>query len=339
MKLKTAPIKLKSKGYFSLAVYKADGSEVTEKRVSNTENVVTYSGAYNLFFEDEYRNLTSRMKSQVGTGTTELTRASSGLTSLLATTSTDSSDNRSNEVSNEDGTATHTATRTNSFSLGAVVGTISEVGLITNASSLFIAGQLIKDEFGAPTTLTILADEQLVVSYTLVLTYPNGSGSISQGAPLVGSGSVTTPTATSTYNMYAQPLFCDYANAIGQGIIRAESARGVYLMHDSAGDLFSEVFSDTTSISPVHDGTTGVTLDFNSATAAPTDFNSTGIKFISAGATDQVISHVTINPTTKLAISQTLFYARITLVAEFTPALTKTSSESMTINMTMAFEI
>ena len=336
MKLKTAPIKLKSKGYFSLAVYKADGSEVTEKRVSNTENVVTYSGAYNLFFEDPSSNLTSSMKSQVGTGTTELTRASSGLTSLLATTSTSSSANRSNEVSNEDGTATHTATRTNSFSLGAVVGTISEVGLITNASSLFIAGQLIKDEFGAPTTLTILADEQLVVTYTLVLTYPDGSGSFSQAAPVVGSGTVTTPSGTSDYTMYSQPLFAQYLGTAPE--TRTSGAGSEYLFLSSTGAP-SYGFGSSSAPSVTHDGTTGVSMNFSSKTVAPADYASSDISFISAGSSYANSSYSEVEPTTKLAISRTAFFARITLVAEFTPALTKTSSESMTINMTMAFEI
>ena len=335
MKLKTAPIKLKSEGYFSLAVYKEDGTEVTEKRVSDTGNVVTYSGAYNLFFEDGSYNLFSNMKSQVGTGTTELTRASTGLTNLLATTASLSGSSRSgNEVSNNDGTATLTSVRTNAFSLGGVVGTISEIGLITNSGSNFIAGQLIKDEFGDPTTLTIFSDEQLVVTYTLVLTYPNGSGSISQGAPVVGSGTVSTPTGSSSYTMYAQPFFQDYEGTANT--LRAEGAVRSYSFDNSSGDSILGIGS-TTSASLSHDGSGTVSLNFYSVTAAPNDFSSSDIAFILAGRADDRTTVTGVNTTTKLAVS--VNGGVFPVVVEFTPALVKTNSDSMTVHMTMDFVI
>jgi len=337
MELKTAPIKLGSEGYFGLAVYKADGTEVAEKRVSDTGNVVTYAGAYNLFFGAGSYNLLGAMESQVGTGTTELTRASSGLGNLLATTTTYSDIDRSgNEVSNEDGTATLTATRTNSFSLGTVVGTISEVGLITRIADKFIAGQLIKDEFGDPTTLTILSDEQLVVTYTLVLTFPDGSGSISQGAPLVGSGTVTTPSGAIDYNMYTQPLFKDYAGDSALDT-RAEAARQSYLLHSSSGNPVYN-FGSFASAVISHDGTTGVSVNFVSTTVSPTDYSSSDISFISAGSAAAPQNVDGINTSTKL-IDSSPYNNGGMLAVEFIPALTKTSSDSMTVHMTMDFVI
>ena len=338
MKLKTAPIKLKSEGYFSLAVYREDGTEVTEKRVSNTDNVVTYAGAYNLFFENGDYDLFSNMKSQVGTGTTELTRASSGLTNLLATTSSSTGASRSgNEVSNEDGTATLTATRTNSFSLGGVVGTISEIGLATSSGTRFIAGQLIKDEFGSPTTLTILSDEQLIVTYTLVLTFPDGSGSFSQGAPLVGSGTVTTPTGPSDYNMYAQPLFKEYTGGFNENI-RVSVSRRAYSLHSSSGNPNYSMGDVFTTAAINHDGTTGVSINFVSATISPTDYSSSDISFISAGGSSTSNTRDNIITSTKL-ITSSQYNSGGILVVEFIPALAKTSSDSMTVHMTMEFEI
>jgi len=338
MEVKTAPIKLGSEGYFGLAVYKADGTEVTEKRVSNTENVVTYTGAYSLFFGGGNADLLSPMYSQVGTGTTELTRASTGITNLLATTSTSSSVSRSggNEVSNEDGTATLTAVRTNNFSLGAVVGTISEVGLITKSGNNFIAGQLIKDEFGSPTTLTLLADEQLVVTYTLVLTYPNGSGSFSQAAPVVGSGTVTTPSGTSDYTMYAQPFFNEYLGT--EVATRTAGADSEYLFLSSTGEP-SYGFGSYFSPSVTHDGTTGVSMNFSSKTVAPTDYISSDISFISAGVASTTSYYTRVEPTTKLSVSRDNSSSSALIVVEFVPALVKTSSDSMTVHMTMDFVI
>jgi len=336
MELKTAPIKLGSKGYFGLAVYKADGTEVTEKRVSDTDNVVTYAGAYNLFFGSSNYDLLSRMKTQVGTGTTELTRASAGLTSLLTTTSAYTDSNRSgNEVSNADGTATLTSVRTNDFSLGQVVGTISEVGLISYSGG-FIAGQLIKDEFGSPTTLTLLADEQLVVTYTLVLTYPDGSGSFSQAAPVVGSGTVTTPSGTSDYTMYSQPFFAQY---LGTGsYTRTYGASSEYLFLSSTGAP-SYGFGSSANPSVTHDGTTGVSMNFSSKTVAPADYASSDISFISAGSSYANIYFSEVEPTTKLSLSRDSSSSAVLTVVEFVPALVKTSSDSMTVHMTMDFVI
>ena len=336
MKLKTDKIELGSKGYFGLAVYKKDGTEVVEKRVKNTDNVVTYAGAYSLFFGPVNANLSSSMRSQVGTGTVELTRASTGLTTLLETTSNSSSSLRSgNEVSNQDGTATMTSVRTNSFSLGEVVGTISEVGLSVG-TSLFIAGQLIKDEFGNPTTVTILADEQLVITYTLVLTYPDGTGNFSQAAPLLGTGTVTTPSGTSDYSMYGQPLFKDYLGT--SSATRASYARREYLLHNAQGNPVHG-FGQNFSAFFQHDGTTGVTAFFSSSTISPTDFSHPAINFISAGTDRNAFLYTAIDPVTKLAKSTTDTDSKSMLVIEFTPPLVKTNQESMTVYITIDYQI
>lgn len=60
------------------------------------------------------------------------------------------------------------------FAVGAATGNIAEVGIATIAAlsgSILFSRALILDEFGAPTTVTVLADEQLDVTYELRL-YP-----------------------------------------------------------------------------------------------------------------------------------------------------------------------
>jgi len=337
MQIKSAPIKLESKGYFGLAVFKEDGTEVIEKRREDTENVVTYSGAYSLFFKDSNHSLVSKMKSQVGTGSTELTRNSSGLTSLLATTLNDSAASRaSSEVSNSDGTATHTAVRANAFPLGGVVGTISEVGLITDVSSDFIAGQLIKDEFGSPTTLTLLSDEQLIVTYTIISTFPDGSGGFGPAAPLVGSGTVTTPTGNSSYNMYAQPLFNEYNGTFV--VIRTTAADTGYILSDTLGAP-TYGLGNGSDVIKTHDGSGKVTIDFTSKIAAPADHQSTDIHFISAGSVAANSYYSQIDPATKLSASTDEVDSSSCLVVEFEPSLQKTSSDSMTVHMTMEYQV
>jgi hypothetical protein len=60
------------------------------------------------------------------------------------------------------------------FGLGTVVGNVAEVGIATSASpaAILFSRALVLDEFGAPTTVTVLADEVLDVTYQLRL-YPD----------------------------------------------------------------------------------------------------------------------------------------------------------------------
>lgn len=60
------------------------------------------------------------------------------------------------------------------FPLGGVVGNVAEVGIATSALStaILFSRALVLDEFGAPTTVTVLADEVLDVTYQLRL-YPD----------------------------------------------------------------------------------------------------------------------------------------------------------------------
>ena len=331
MLLKTNKVNLKSKGYYSLSVYKADGTEVLEKKIDNTPNVVTYNGAFALFFTAQ--DLIGSMTTVVGTGTTEIVRSATSLGSQLAESSAASSTNRSIEVDNGDGTSTITATRTNAFSLGQVVGTISEVGL-ENLSSVFIAGQLIKDEFGNPTTVTILSDEQLIVSYTLEVIFPNGTPPVI--ATSIGTGTVTTPTGSSDYTFYQQPLFSDWANT-SQTYVRLQQHNRAYAVINSSGNPTAGWGSSTGAITN-HNGTGEVTVSYTSQTASPSDFSSTDIKYIIAGSSISYDRDNGLNTTTKI-INSSRYSNRGTLVCEFTPALTKTSSDSMTVEMSQVFSI
>lgn len=51
------------------------------------------------------------------------------------------------------------------FALGAVVGTIAELGMALASSGAVFTRALFKDGVGDPTTLTITADDQLVINY------------------------------------------------------------------------------------------------------------------------------------------------------------------------------
>lgn len=64
------------------------------------------------------------------------------------------------------------STRTYTFTLGAVVANLAEIGAAgSSTTGNLFSRALIVDEFGTPTTFPVLADEQLVCYYT-VRTYP-----------------------------------------------------------------------------------------------------------------------------------------------------------------------
>lgn len=103
----------------------------------------------------------------VGTGNSEPVVTQTALDSLLASTSTVNS-----QVPNIASTPPYYGfnRKTFRFPLGGVVGTIAEVGVGWGTGLL--SRSLIKDSNGAPTTITLLPDEVLDVTYELRLYAP-----------------------------------------------------------------------------------------------------------------------------------------------------------------------
>lgn len=59
------------------------------------------------------------------------------------------------------------------FDVGEATGILSEIGTVANYSNILFSRALIKDSSGVPTTITILADEVLDVTYSLRVNYPS----------------------------------------------------------------------------------------------------------------------------------------------------------------------
>lgn len=169
-------IKLGAKGYYT--VYRKDAEGSIRWKSAKVGNIITNNGINNIYFPTTFNRLVTPFAMRVGTGTNEILENSTGLGSPIFSAVGNAAVS-SNIVDNLDGTSTLTSVRRASWPLGTTAGTISEVGIVAGTSSgqdnSLYAGQLIKDEFGDPTTVTILSDEQLVVEYTLEFTYPNTS--------------------------------------------------------------------------------------------------------------------------------------------------------------------
>lgn len=87
------------------------------------------------------------------------------------------------------------------FALGAVVGNVAEVGIATRrengGSTVLFSRALVLDELGSPTTVTVLADEILDVTYQIRL-YPPLADVVQTGVTITGSGTHTVTTRAST---------------------------------------------------------------------------------------------------------------------------------------------
>lgn len=152
--MKQPQINVGLEGRYLLIARKADGS----KRVVADwfENLILDGGLNRLGIGDCWD------RCQVGTGNTAPANGQTALVTLLTTTT--------NVLTTTGGVNSPTNTyawarRTYRFAEGAAAGNLSEVGVGWSAG--LFSRSLIKDEFGNPTTITVLADEALDVIYEI----------------------------------------------------------------------------------------------------------------------------------------------------------------------------
>lgn len=159
----------------------------------------------------------------VGSGNTAAALTDTGLQSFIAATGT-----KQAEVSGQQASAPYFGwcRRTYRFAAGVAMGNISEVGIgwSTSGATLF-SRALVRDEVGAPMTITVLADEVLDVTYELQL-YPPASDTAFQ----VTIAGVTydfvgrTAQATSSWNQVG--LFMDHGCTYAGGIATVNAYPG-----------------------------------------------------------------------------------------------------------------
>lgn len=278
---------IKARGFISLCV-KKDGELVPNKTINRSKNVITDLGAQHLAISDGDRaspgesSVWSHIK--VGTGTVERVTSSTDLGQPLPATATTSSIYTTHPSEyllsdNGDGTSTFSFDYVGAFAIGAIDATISEVGIFDY--NVLLAGQLIKDEQGNPTTVTVLPDEELIVTYTIELTVPNAPHVIGTGTALIGGQSVG-------YTIYAPSYFpnisnSSYSYAWEGGLVRVSSSGALpkrVRLYNSAGQYLVE-FAATRSRS-VSGASASITQDtaiFSSSLGEITD-----IKYIGFGS-------------------------------------------------------
>jgi len=329
-------IEIKSKGYYSIKVLDKFGNPVEGKCIEDVSNAVTYNGAvYSLFpVGNNISYIFNQLYCNVGTGVSEITRSSTSLGAEVGSRSSGVYIIRdpSIETDNLDGTSTITATREFAFPLGSKVGTFSEVGVYSASSGgTFIAGQLIKDELGNPTTVTVLSDEQLVVTYTIEWVVPNTS-------TLIGTGTVTAEDTTEySYEIWAQPYFWRYATVDNQNVTR-------YASFFYVGEIAVLASNGTTNIfdsgnfgngwTMTHDGSGTVTFTTELETFSPASFNTTDLAYLGFYSIDSSGEDLA---STSPVLSENNAYCAV--YVKFTPPITKTFNDSLTIQVQITITV
>jgi|SRR5690554_1031779 len=322
--------KFEAEGSYNLVVLDKEGNRVEEKCVNNNKNVVTYWGAneFLLVQSNPFKNLYAG----VGTGVSEITRDATNLGSpaFSRSAAVNGPTRLEAESDNGDGTSTLDLTRAFSFGLGVITGTISEVGVFASATGEnLVAGQLIKDEFGNPTTITLLSDEQLIVTYTLKFIVPN--------APfLAGSGTVQDALSNSyDYEVWGQQYF---SRSAPSSVSNTRYNNASYtntnqsaVFHSASGSVLHARNGASAGSLNRTDGTVSIT---SQRYTAPPSAYSGDTAFISLGSGDQGPLDSVSPPTARDNNSNSCPW-----VVSFSPALPKTANDTLQIRLQGTLEL
>lgn len=176
----------------------------------------------------------------VGTGSSAPTVADTGLDVQLASKTENGDTTVNNTYSYDSDTDTFEFVHSKSFTfpLGGVVGNISEVAVFSNSTvtdtiNTLVSRALIVDGLGNPTTISLTAEDQLVVVYTMVLRVPRTitfnfsydtvdyvlEGKLSTTNPGGDTGfSCLLASSVSLSGNYSRPTDISYPSATANGL-------------------------------------------------------------------------------------------------------------------------
>ena len=182
-------------GHFVMEKLKVDANgtpiEASRVKVAEFDNLITNQGQNRIGTASDWLNAV-----QVGSGTTAPAVTDTGLAFFVAGTTTQQA---TSAVSQSSPPYYTTRSVTRRFAAGAATGNLSEVGIgwAATGSTLF-SRALILDGSGNPTTITVLSDEVLDVTYQLRLYPPAADVSSNITVTGVGTIAVTARAANVT---------------------------------------------------------------------------------------------------------------------------------------------
>jgi hypothetical protein len=268
------------------------------KQVVEFDNLITNIG----FNYIQTNNFTATLiYARVGTGNTIPTTSDTNLVSQIASVSYTSFS--STALASSPYTASNTVTF--QFGLGAAAGNLSEIGVgWTTTGSTLYSRALIVDGAGNPTTITVLSNEYLYVYYTAYINPP------------LTDGTGTVVLNGTTYNWTSRA-------AIAGSVGWAPSVA----LNGQPGSL-------TVSNGAIQGITSNISLGSSN--------NSPALSYITCSASGGVITPILSLPPTQGnvtgGISALSYYVGNTnWQYGFSPAIPKTSSNTLTLNFTHTF--
>jgi hypothetical protein len=200
-------ISLESKiaGEYNIVIKKPDG---TTKETGWFHNLILNSGLDRMAIDDPFNPIIDCVR--VGTGNSTPIPTQTQLDAEIAHISGGPNFHAQSVVNADTPTYATTWQYGWAFAQGAVIGNIQEVGIGGDTGPLF-SRSLILDPSGNPTTITLIAIDQLIVYYRLTMSPP-----VTDGAGTVTLGSTNYPFQTRIFhstNMYMDTYF--FANSNG----------------------------------------------------------------------------------------------------------------------------
>lgn len=335
----------KAKGYFSVRTLK--NGEVTQE-IKDTNNIITDAGLANWLTNGGLGTVLFYDFMQVGTGAgnDEILGSFTDLPANLNKYSAvkgGPSDNFNTYgvtfIDNGDNTCTIRRASVYNFTIGQFTDTtVSSIGLWRcnsggNTRHLFVAGQLIKNELGVPTTITIAGDEQLQVTYTIEIT-------VSLNTLVGATGTIDNHGTPVGFTIYVHPMITKWPVVLTDYALyeqnRTPERRPSFSVFSSDHSVFlnssnNVIYSVTNSSGRTVKNSGGIIID---RTYSPSSFNSTDIKTIAFGSTGAVGG----DWSTMFAPFSTIGKSVVFYVVFDTP-ITKTGDESLRLNFDLYYTL
>lgn len=314
------------KGYYGIQVYDENGDIVPEKTIEKTNNIITNQGLDRCVNFNTVPFYVASLVFRVGTGTNEIvatdTSLGADITPRTVSQSARTGSGSSYEISNNgDGTSTYLFNRTGAFQIGDFNGDIlSEVGVAysTGANDL-VAGQLIKDGGGSPTTITVQSTEQLVINYSFEVTLPSDSMT-------AGSGTIDVDGTPVGYTVYVPRFWAgDDITVSNYGILPPNSYVKLHRLSD--GLPIATEATGTRTFTKTADG--AGTLANPEGIIPPGSGNSPA-KYASFGQVNGNYSANPANPDWQRAFLVVEFDSEITKPSGFSVSLSASANVQMT---------
>ena len=300
-------IELKSEleGIIKLEVIKEDGTlKEAEGLNVSFKNLITDAGLNSLAEGNEISYASRYCK--VGTSSNTPAVSDTALGAKTGSASSSGTKTSSVQYSTTPYYSQHQTVYT--FAVGAVSGNLTEIGFFSaDTGGIMWSRALIKDSGGNPTTLTLLATEQLKVTYIVRRYIPTS---------LTGSFTLNTNGTYSTINYTITPAFINFSGKWNDGFT-------------CVGTNTTTIYAyETQTLGGITSPPSGTPSSNNSCVISPYIVNSFQREYTYTIATSEFVFSTGVG---------SLTFCKSLYQCSFTPKIPKTSSQTLSIGIVLSW--